>query len=283
MTKETVVASSGGTSPPDKRALKILFDTYWSRAGWNRDVSPQAALADFEHAKSKRVMFDAVVPNHVQTVSRLLELIGKVDSRWVADAFLASLSTRRLDWRSALGSYAVFHAMPDHPPEQQGRNPCSDCGMWLTDGATDLSIFNFERFKWGGTRHDFPEYAALDLELFLESEVPSPTSEDIQIFHNLLTAIAGLPPRVSSAALQAHLSKVLKSNKSERDNLVAILGYCGILATPEHPGFAEQFVPYNKRRLPDRHFVDMPYPACWWRSENGINQDRLQHYFGHVL
>jgi hypothetical protein len=36
----------------------------------------------------------------------------------------------------------------------------------------------------------------------------------------------------------AHFAKVIKSNEAECDVIIAILGFCGILGTPEHPGFA---------------------------------------------
>ena len=64
---------------------------------------------------------------------------------------------------------------------------------------------------------------------------------------------------------------------------MGILGYCGILRTPEWPDFTERFLPPAERILPDRHFVDMPYPAAWWRREHGIDRERLRLYFGHVL
>jgi len=98
-----------------------------------------------------------------------------------------------------------------------------------------------------------------------------------------MQVIEQLPSGISGAALQGKMSSIFKSNKGERDMLVAILGYCGVLATPGHPGFAEAFVPDNQRALPHYHFVDMPYPACWWGSEYGIDKARLNAYFGHIL
>lgn len=92
-----------------------------------------------------------------------------------------------------------------------------------------------------------------------------------------------MPPTVTSAQLQKHLPASLKSNKGERDQPIAILGLCGVLGTSEHLGFGERFVPLHQRALPDRHYVDMAYPACWWRGEDGVNEDRLREVFGHAL
>jgi hypothetical protein len=266
----------------DKRAQQILFNTYWSTTGWTREETRRLSTEDFDYAKSKHLMFDPASLSHDQVISRLMEAVGKLSSRVVADAFVASLSTHRLDWRSALGSYVVWHALQTHTPTKD-RRQCECCGLYLQGATEDFSVMNFERLKWGGVRHLHPAYAMLDLELFLEQQAPKPTSEDVDVFRKLLAAFANVPPHVSSAAVQGHFGKVLKSNKAERDCIVAILGYCGILGTPDHPGFAAGFVPAGKRHFPDRRFVDMPYPACWWSSDIGINEGRLRDFFGHIL
>lgn len=266
----------------DKRAIKILLNTYWSPVGWKPDTQRGLPPEDFAYAKSKHMMFDPLHLDHTLALALLSKSIKKLDRRLVADAFLASLSSRRLDWRSTLGSYAVFQHVPTHSPSGDERR-CNICGFYLKDCEHDFNVLNFERFKWGGVRHDQLIYAAMDLDLFLEHAPPIPTAEDVQIFRSVISAIDNCPLNIGSAALQSHFAQALKSNKAERDVFIAILGFCGILGTPEHPGFSDSFVPVNQRELPDRRFVDMPYPACWWRSEVGINQSRLQEYFGHVL
>lgn len=120
----------------------------------------------------------------------------------------------------------------------------------------DLSLFNFTRFKWGGVTHSDPVYAALDLQLFQEALPPTPKEEDFVIFRALVEAISSVP---------------------------ASVGLCGVLGTIDHPGFWEQFIPSAKRRLPDRHFVDMAYPACWWKGSDGMNFARLRELFAHAL
>ena len=266
----------------DKRALKILFDMFWSPAGWAPDRQRVTSPENFAYAKSHGVMFDPLKTNHSETLGRLSNSIKRLSRRKAADAFLASLSTRRLDWRSALGSYAVFQRLPPHSP-QANEQRCAVCGLYLNESKQDLNVLNFERFKWGGVRHDQVDYAAMDLALFIEDAIPTQTENDILIFRSILSAIDNAPLNVTSASLQALFAKSFKSNKAERDVVVAILGFCGILGTSAHPGFSDAFVPVNLRDLPDRHFLDMPYPACWWRREDGVNYSRLIEYFGHVL
>jgi hypothetical protein len=266
----------------DKKAIRILHDTFWSSAGWGRDPLKNLSAADFEYAKARGVMFDPVGIGHDELIEKTLLAVSKLSRRAVADAFLASLSTRRLDWRSALGSYTVFQHLQPHA-HFGSEKQCLICGIYSNDSDFDLNVLNFERHKWGGVRHSSPGYAWLDLTLFLQGSAPQSTAEDRRIFRELIDAIASVPSKVTSAALQSHLGKIIKSNKSERDMLIAMLGYCGILGTPDHPGFSGGFVGFSKRRLPDRHFVDMAYPACWWNGETGINQAMLHEYFGHVM
>lgn len=266
----------------DKRALKILIDAFWSPAGWKPEAMRGASGEDFEYAKSRGAMFDPVMLDHTSVQAEIAALVQRLDRRRVADAFLASLSTRRLDWRSAFGSFAVFQHMPRHAGPPAGRS-CSVCGMYSGRREEDLSLMNFERFKWGGVRHDHPGYAAFDLAQFLLETIPPPSAEDVRIFHGVIDAFRTAPAGTTSAAIQARLPKALKSNKAERDRLVALLGFAGILETPGHPGYSDAYVPVTRRQLPDRRFVDMPYPACWWKAGNGINQAKLGEYFGHVL
>lgn len=265
----------------DKRAIKILADTYWSPAGWLRDGDRTISAEDLAYAKSCGVMFDPLTITHAEVNNRLATAINALDARSVADAFVASLSSRRLDWRSALGSFAVFQHMRFHAIATSHPSQCDICGSYAND-THDLNVLNFERMKWGGVRHEAVVYAMLDLELFQRHAAPEPVSEDLLIFRDLIAAIREAPAGTTSAALQKFLPKSLKSNKYERDMLVAILGFCGILGTPEHPGFSGQFVPSNRRHLPTRHFVDMPYPACWWTADSGISQPELDKWFGHL-
>ena len=96
----------------DQKGYKILQDTYWSSAGWRKE--PQVSKEDFAYAKEAGFMFDPVKLSHNQSIEWLQEAFSKVERQKVTSAFLASLRTRRLDWRSALGSYALARHFPKH-------------------------------------------------------------------------------------------------------------------------------------------------------------------------
>ena len=51
----------------EKRALRILSNTYWSTAGW-KEVSITTA-ADLAYAKAAGIMFDPIQVTHDQTVN----------------------------------------------------------------------------------------------------------------------------------------------------------------------------------------------------------------------
>ena len=81
----------------DKRAKKILLDKLWVTSGWkNEEISEQ----DLEYAKSKGVMFDPVILSHDNVVANTRFVIQSLDKKRVTDAFISSLTSRRLDLRS---------------------------------------------------------------------------------------------------------------------------------------------------------------------------------------
>lgn len=275
--------SSRSLPSVDKRALRILFSTYWTSAGWRREDERSISPDDLAYAKQAGMMFDAAYQSHDAIVARAILARGSCDQQAVADAFVVSLASRRLELRSVLGSYAVLKHFPQHQ-HGDNREACAICYTYNRPQATeDLNVLNFERHKWGGVRHSKPLYAALDLELFACLPRLHPTRADVDILRQLISAIEAAPTGTVSATLEKQLGKILPSNRSERDIMVGILGLCGIISTPAHPGFLDQFVPWSARELPARRFVDMAYPACWWKWSDGVNQKAVRHWFGHLL
>lgn len=268
----------------DAKAVKILFATYWGTGGWKDDRLRSTTPADLEYAKNKGVMFDPVVLTHDDVVRRCISLRDRIDSQAVANAFVWSLRSRELDHRSAIGSYALLRHFPRHKMADSAKR-CSVCGQYRPrrDETEDLNILSFERLKWGGVRHLDTIYAAFDLEQFARLPQVVPSKEDVAVFADLLESIRNAPPGTTSSTLQNHFPKCIKSNKAERDQLIGILGMCGVLETASHRGFRKAFVPSDERELPNRRFIDMAYPACWWTQEDGVNEDAVSDWFGHLL
>jgi hypothetical protein len=226
------------------------------------------------------VMFDRpLAVAHDQVVAGVIGAVAEVSLDAAADASLASMTSRRLDLRSALGSYAVARHLRPHP-FTSGRieGQCAVCGL-REDQVSDRNILNFERFKWGGVRRDDLTYVWLDLELFSSADRPRPTHQDGLSVERILAELDNAPVDMTAAGAEQKLLRGINSNKDERSVLLGILGVCSVLETPDHRGYANAFVRAEDRTLPARRFVDQRYPACWWTAAHGVNHEAA-HAFG---
>ncbi len=268
----------------DQKARKILFDTYWPGHGWKlkgRSITTE----DYEYALQAGLKFRSEFLSHNEVVARVIQFRNAVQVEAVTRAFLASLTSRRLNLRSALGSYATARHFPLHSPSSRSEmefGTCVICGLYFDNTAKieeDFNVLSFERHKWGGVRHASPLYCAFDLEQFLKEEKLEPTSEDVAIFTEILRIAQNLTPEARIGGLEKEIGKILKSNQAERQVLLEILGYCGILEDPKQPSYFFNYVHHSKRSVQpnERH-----YPVCWWRGEYGVNTLALRTYFPEI-
>lgn len=273
----------------DKKALQILFDRHWSPGGWTRNE--EVDRADFEYARQAGYMFDPVSLTHDDIVARLVSVRARIDLERVADAFLASLSTRRLAWRSALGSFACAARFPVHGLLEQtarrvpsGRLHCCICGCYGGAEAEpqDLNILSFERWKWGGIRHADPLYGWFDLTRFETMDHVAPTHADHAILAEIIGIASGMAPDARPGDLDKRISKAIKSNSAERRTLVQILGYCGILKPAGCDGFLQVYTADELRDRPPDRANDWAYPVIWWRGADGVDRDVLHRLFPKV-
>lgn len=208
----------------------------------------------------------------------------------VVTAFLSSLSNKRLDWRSGLASYFIAKQLVPHKytkalsGQSFGENgevthESYTCGVCreLKYGIIgdenykneDLNVLNFERIKWGGVRHGQLIYTLFDLQQLQTAEIPTPSTEDIEIFKNILSVIENSQPNDYPSALEKNLATVIKSTKDERKILIEILACINILkpATYDRPS----------RGKNDWTFVE------FWRGEDKYNEEALNNYFGKYM
>lgn len=260
---------------PDEKALKTLFYRYWSPQGWTQRPIP---TEDFEHARQAGVMFHDVGWTHDEVVERIRTSVTKLDPIQVAQQFVASLSSRRLDLRSALGSFTVGRLMPEHTHDGPSRcQVCGEYGRLLFH--RDLNVLSFERHKWGGIRHLSPEYIAFDLECFITTDQIEPTDEDRAILAAILDTLRALPKGATPNDASRALTKVIRSNNPERRVLLEILGYCSVLETAEQPGFWRRFVTDAERPPYPGSKNDWSYPVAWWKGVWGVKEDAVRFFF----
>jgi hypothetical protein len=226
-------------------------------------------------------MFDPRPYAHDDAVGQALELRDKLVDRVVADAFVASLATRRLERRSALGSFAALRNMTRHDFVGGGAH-CFVCGGYRGEATLDVNVFNFERYKWGGVRHTHVDYAAFDLER-LSGAPMLPTDQDAAILRAILDRAACMPSGARPGDLDTALKDVFPGNSHERRKLLAILGYCGVLQPATKSGFFRDFTAFNRRDPPPSNKNDWAYPISWWRGSDGVNADAARHWFGQYL
>jgi len=267
----------------DKKARNILTKTYWSGKGWTDPKGRNVSAADFAYAKAKGVMFDLITLTHDQSIAAIKESLAKIAQDAVAKAFLSSLSTRRLEWRSALASFVCARQLPpphDYVPQVSGHSytngvitqtfyRCGVCEGYRDYKDQDLSILNFERIKWGGVRLGDRIYTLFDLQQFLCEEISEPTQEDIEILKSLLSVIAGSQPGDYPSALRDNLAPVVKSSKNERGVLMEILACVDILQPSSYDR--------PSRGRHDWRFMEH------WRGEDKYNEAAVQKYFGKYL
>lgn len=255
----------------DNKALRILFDTYWSSSGWKRTFETDPA--DLAYAVAAGYMFPPEAPearSHDAVGDRIRAALSAVTPHQVAAAFLASLSRRQPVLRAALASYSLARVFPSHTERRDGASRrCAICGY---SSPADRNVLNFERYKWGGVRHLDPYFVAFNLEQFARLEVPPPLDEDLDLFRRIVETAGALPSTARARDLEKAVGTFLPSNKAERDVLLDILGIAGVLAGDDHPGFLDAWIPPAAQTLPPASKIDWLYPICWWHG--GMVSDR---------
>ena len=260
---------------------KILLKTYWNGSQWFFTAPTEK---EFALAKEQGYMFDfSPFPPHEESMKRLLALLEQITVQVVADAFLYSLTTRELEYRSALGSYWYGRAIPPHSSTCEKSCACGWCETDKMFGfqLSSRNLTNFNRYKWGQVNFGNLSAILFDLEQFSKLPRKKPSDRDFQVLRNILSAIKELSPSKKAGAYRDLLSKkkLFPANKQEIGVLLDILGICGVLSSREHP------CPYISCKgaygLPPReHTNDFRYPVSYWHAEDGVNEERFLDVFG---
>ena len=240
---------------------------------------------ELDAAKEQGYLFDPPAPiSHDNTMSQLRALVEEIEPKDVANAFLYSLSTRKLEYRSALGSYWYAKAIPDHSHTE--KNHCYLCGWSPLDLCTywnTYDTFNHSRYTLGGGSHTAANYALFDLCEFQKLAKVTPTDEDWRILYAILDTVTQLEPQQKAGTLRQLLTKkkILKGNKNELSILLDILGICGVLASPDAPCYCDHFTNVYARS-PVEHTNDFAYPLNRWYACDGVNINWFHRVFGRI-
>lgn len=274
--------------------LKTLFALYKS-TNWDEVNISEDEIAV---AKEQGYLFDyPEYETHSDMLQRLRSILAQIDSKDIANAFLFSLSTRRLEYRSALGSYYYAMAIPDHEFMKSHNEilaaasiHCYFCGWsaWKDvpnkfDEKYGYNFKNYERYKYGGSviGNTNLNYAIFDLEQFVKLPKVKPTDEDKRIFAKILSCVECLESSDKVGKLREVIrkAKIFKTNKDEISVLLGELGICGILASNDFPAYDVYFA-NEYERDPVEYKNDFAYPVNRWYARDGINCKRLIEVFG---
>ncbi len=255
--------SAPALATPDERAKKILFDTFWSSKGWIDQDARRLSEDDREYAKRHGMMFDPLTIAHDALATETRRLVESIGLATASSAFLASLTTRRLDLRSGLASYVLASAAGPHAYVGNAFGTCVTCGARREHRDEDLDVLNFERHKWGGVRHGDPLYVLLDLSQLALAGPVTPTDDDRATFEKILEVIEGAAPKDTPPKLSKRLADVLPSSKPERDVLLEILAAAGVLAPSDRSRGSGDFV-----------------HAGAWRGADGYSRAAVASLFG---
>lgn len=246
----------------DARAKKILLDYFWSSKGWRDEAARSISPDDRAHAMAAGLMSAPWTVDHDGLLEALRRDVAAVSLARAQDAFVASLSTRRLDLRSGLASRVLAAALSPHAYEGPAEG-CVRCRGLARYVDADLDVLQFERHKWGGVRHGDPLYMHVDLAALAREAACEPGPEDVARLQGLLDAVASAAPGDTPARLAARLASVVESNKAEREMLVEILAAVGVLR-PSNRGLG----------CGDFFF------ARAWRGRDGYHSAAVAAHFG---
>jgi hypothetical protein len=276
------VATSAGL---DRQAVNILFNTYYDEddSGTSWITKPKPPAKEFAYAKQHGVMFDPITADHNRLIASLIAARKKLKVAEVASAFAVSLLSRRLELRSPLGSYAANLQMAAHPYQKSGRS-CAICGI---EGANprkiDVNLNRFVALKFGGSiHHAMPDYAACDLETADASEPPTATGDDWEVLGKVLAALRKLKKSAQLRDLEKAVAGLFPSNKTERQQVLETLGYCGILQPEGRPSLREKYTPVDDREEdePSNEWkCDWQWPVQHWTGKDGVNAAAVAFWF----
>lgn len=218
---------------------------------------------------------------HNDYISGIKDCFSKIDKTKITDGFLYSLSTNKPEYRAFLACYAIARVLPIHDSKsviyQSGHKGCSYCGYSETF-EIDTSHLDDELVKWGGVRFQDIFTIGYYLDKFLKIEIPKPTKKDFDIFNNLIDCIDNADKDSKPRDLEKIMSKIVKSNKGQREMILNQFGIIGLLETKEHTGYFNTFD--INHELPNVNKIDWLVPIAWWRGFDGINWEIYDYYFG---
>lgn len=263
-----------------KTAQKESLKNWWE---WNTYMQ-YITKEDFEYAKQHSVMFDRLYLNHDDMITSIRNAVAAIEIQDVVNAFVYSLSTRKLEYRSFLSSYCIARVLPEHSFTKgafPNENICAVCGLQQhkTEEPVEFNAIHYFKFNDGCCFTGVIE-VLFDMEQFSKFPKVKPVDEDYRILGELKKIIETAQPKDRIPQLKKSISKIIKSNDEERLGLADMLGVIGVLHDDKHFGYADNYVSYTEREERPVRFDDAAYPAGWWQGKFGVDEQKWNYWFG---
>ena len=216
---------------------------------------------------------------HSEVLKQLRAISRKTDRHAIAGAFLASLGTPPGLWRAPIAALAAAERVPTHRYRafSASSTACHECGLEPTVPLDPEDIPPHGDILPGDL-----EAALLVLSTVRDEEPPAPTAADVKRFVEILSLIGKLPAtaRIGQLVDALRKAKLVRGDKYVVRSVVETLGACGILETPEHPGFTSSWTSFAARQDRPSTRVEVDPPLAFWTASHGVNGANVAHWFG---
>jgi hypothetical protein len=241
----------------------------------------------------KGVLIEPRRQSHDDLLNELTKVRKQIEIKDLVNGFLHSLSTGKNQYRTALASYLIARAIPEHKVKREymsGLNrsdyACPVCGMKIDEEYICHVEDSLSRYAlYYPQKHTIqemqtPDFLLFDLKQFKDLPKVSYTEKDVEILVNILKLAESMGDHNNYTALQKLItrSKIIDATGNEINVILSVLGVCGVLQTPERRGFAEKFT-----NITDRGFygleTEISYPLFHWHGRNGVDKKALKDIF----
>lgn len=226
---------------------------------------------------------------HNELVEYIFSVYKEADKQKYTNLFLASLSLRKLEWRSGLPVFAIMQSFPYHKfsvseNRQKSQKHCLICSdyEYIMNENEDVEFIKESFIECGG----IIDFSLLNYYYYMfktnSIEDVIPKEKDLIIFSDILDLILSSKDKdLNKKQLLSRMSeiKIFSSNIEERKLLLETLGYCSILQTDKYKGLLHQYT--NLAIAPHKtHSSDWEYPIDFWTGKDGINKEAFKFWFG---
>lgn len=274
----------------DKKAIALLKKYYLP---YRPDGQPSEA--EKESAIKSGILVPDSSMTHDEIVAEIKKLAERISLECAAKAFLYSLSSSDMRYRSAVSSLLWAKGLPEHKLISNGvekndwRTPvCVICGCSHGfDGAeivdwNKYGVFHYLPPKQYGREPDYTcaEYVLNDLREFEKLPAVEPCEEDYRILNGIFACVKEMKPHNMDTALVSEIRtrKFFDATGNAIHCILGILSACGILEGAENKGYLHEYVNFSDHGS-GRDGLTF-YPLIFWRGKDGVNYNAVNEIFG---